>query len=167
MRKFSLVFLYIGLCVLLLGCTLTRYHSNDPFYSSYEDWDLIRFPLIKPYAAWKLQQNDWWGVSIPFRNPGFFYSDGVPYVQKIAVENDVIMVYTPYEPEVSENLRDEVFYWFVFVPTTDIQIGFNNEDDFLTYIQEYGISEVDWQSPDALFQRFRETGCLEWIPGCQ
>lgn len=77
------------------------------------------------------------------------------------------MVYTPYEPKVSENLRDEVFYWFVFVPAMDIQIGFNNEGDFLTYIQVYDIGEVDWESPDSLFQRFRETGCLEWIPGCQ
>jgi hypothetical protein len=105
------------------------------------DWDYIRFPLIKPYEVGKLQGNAWRGISIPYmpNTPSLLYSGGVPYVQKIAVANDVIMVYTPYEPKVSENLRDEVFYWFVFIPDMDIQMGFDDERDFLIYIQEYGI----------------------------
>jgi hypothetical protein len=169
MKKSSLFVFLIGLFLFLVSCVLTRYHNPDPFYSSYEDWDLIRFPLIKPYEAGKLQNNDWWGVSIPWtpNSPSLLYSSGVPYVQKIAVENDVIMVYTPYEPVVSENLRDDVFHWFVFVPGKDIRTGFYNESDFLVYVRIYNISEVEWEDPDNIFQRFRNTGCLEWIPGCQ
>jgi len=116
-----------------------------------------------------VQGDNWWGLSIPWtpNSPSLLYSSGAPCVQKFAVENDVIMVYTPYEPEVSENLRDEVFHWFVFVPAKDIQTGFYNESDFLAYIQTFGISEVNWEDPDTIFQRFRNTGCLEWIPECQ
>ena len=115
-----------------------------------------------------MQGDDWWGVSIPWSpsSPSFFYNSGVPYVQKIAVENGVIMVYTAYEPTVSENLRDDIFHWFVFVPALEIQTGFYNESDFLVYILAYNIGEVNWESPDTIFQRFRNTGCLEWIPGC-
>lgn len=155
--------------MVIVACSLTRYRSTDPFYASYDEWDLIRFPLIKPYEAVRLTGNDWWGVSIPYipNTPSLLYSGGVPFVQEIAVANEVIMVHTPYEPRVSENLRDRVFYWFAFIPATDIQRGFQDEGDFRLFIEEYGISEVAWESPDTLFQRFKDTGCLEWIPGCQ
>ena len=45
-------------------------------------------------------------------------------VQKIAVEHDVIMVYTQYEKPVDEDQGEKVLYWLAIVPDKNIEVGF-------------------------------------------
>lgn len=96
-----------------------------------------------------------------------YWYTGLHDVQKIAVVEGVILVYTPYEPLVAKDVGQKVLNWFVIIPDKGIETGFDNENDFLEYLQEYGINEVSWETPDVLYQRFLDTGCLDWIPGCQ
>jgi len=167
MKKISLAYICIGLFVLMAGCNNRRYYSADPFYSSTGEWDSIRIPLIKPYEAVSIQGSDSWYINLlELQKTGILYIS-VPDIQKIAVMNDVILAYTSYEPDHSENMGDRVLYWFVIIPSMKIETGFNNEGNFLKYIQEHGIYDIIWESPDSIYQRFGKSGCLEWIPGCQ
>jgi hypothetical protein len=161
---------FVGILLLIIACsTVTRHYSDDPFYSSVGDWDSSRFPLIKPYEVVNLEMGNGWGIGLNVSPSvkGIYWYLGINDVQKIAVANDVILVYTQYKPDVDEEAGQKVLYWFVIIPDKKIETGFDNENDFLKYVQEYGINKPAWQTPHAIFQRFQETGCLEWIPGCQ
>jgi hypothetical protein len=167
--SFALTF-FIGILLLIIACstTSTRHYSDDPFYSSVGDWDSTRFPLIKPYEAASPDGNIW-GVSLhtlPSAKGIYWYHD-IREPQKIAVVNGVILVYTQYKPDEDEMMGQKALYWFVIIPAKKIETGFDNEDDFLKYIQGYGVKEPAWETPDVIFQRFQETGCLDWIPDCR
>jgi hypothetical protein len=169
-KKFSFTFVFfVGILALITACsTVTRHYSDDPFYSSVGDWDVVRFPLMKPYEVVSVDGNKW-GVDLHALKSakGIYWYLDIREVQKIAVTNGVILAYTQYKPDANEMLDQKVLYWFVIIPDEKIETGFDIEDDFLKYIQEYGINEPVWEDPNTLFQRFQETGCLEWIPGCK
>lgn len=167
MKKLSIPCVYISLFILVSACSIVRLPGSDPFYSSSGDWDSIRIPLIKPYEAISIGSG--WNIQLhvsPLDKEIYWYIN-LSNVENIAVENNVIMVYTRYRQDVVEEAGQKVLYWFVIIPDKRIETGFDNEDDFLRYIQKYGVSEVAWESPDTLYQRFLHTGCLKWIPGCQ
>ena len=168
MKNYLRGLLLSGLLLLLLAaCNIARYQSPDPFFHSRGEWDNLQFPLIKPYEAVKLDGIEGWGINLPFEPSSSLLYGGVGYVEKIAIVGNVIMVYTPYDPGFSETMQDRIAYWFVLIPDEHVQVGFKGEEDFLEYILEYGIHEVDWEGPEGIFQRFTDTGCLDWIPGCK
>jgi hypothetical protein len=167
MKKLSILCVYIGLFLLVSACSIVRLPGNDPFYSSSGDWDSIRVPLIKPYEAISIGSG--WNIQLhisPFDKEIYWYIN-LSKVEKIAVENNVIMVYTRHKQDVVEEAGQKVLYWFVIIPAEKIETGFDNEDDFLRYVREFNINNVSWESPDDLHQMFLHSGCLEWIPGCQ
>ncbi len=167
MKKLSILCVYIGLFILVSACSIFRLPSSDPFYSSSGDWDSIRVPLIKPYEAISIGSG--WNIQLhisPLDKEIYWYIN-LSKVEKIVVENNVIMVYTRYKQDVVEEAGQKELYWFVIIPDEKIETGFDNEADFLRYVREFNINNVSWESPDDLHQRFLHSGCLEWIPGCQ
>ena len=170
MKRFNLQLFWAFAVLLLISCQVfqIRHRNSDPFYSNYSDWDIIRFPLIKPYQAEKMDDEHGWSINLPV-SP---YENGIPYyldiahAEKVDVENNVIMVYTSYYNENALNFGGKVLYWFVMLPDEKRETGFDNESDFLSFIQEYGIAKPNWLDMDSAFQQFYETGCLEWIPDC-
>ena len=146
-----------------------RHQSADPFYSDYNDGDLIRLPLIKPYVAEQLVKKTGWMIRL-FISPN---ENGIPsyidifYPEKVSIENNVIMVYTTYKPEYLQTLGEKSFYWFVLLPEEKRETGFDNKTDFLNFIKKYGIDSPNWQDIDSAFQQFQVTGCLSWIPDCK
>jgi hypothetical protein len=64
--------------------------------------------------------------------------------------------------------KGEVYlHWFVIIPKEKIETGFEKENDFQIYIQQYGIESPNWLDPTDLFHQFDLTWCLDWIPACQ
>lgn len=163
------IYLMIFLSVILTGCNVITYFQQDPFYREGSEYDSLRFPLIKPYYA--IYLNDEYGWDIPLETDpasrDFYYYLTLHDVRKIAIEQGVIMIYTPFEEHVAESVGQKVLYWFVFVPGQQIEMGFDNEADFLTYTQQFGIGEPSWREPIDILQEYDQTWCLDWIPACK
>lgn len=93
----------------------------------------------------------------------------VEELEKFAVKDGVIMVYSTYTDQQADAfIRNNFYHWFVMVPGENMTKGFHTEDEFRHYIQALGITEPDWQKPDEAFDKFVDNGgCLDWIPDCK
>jgi hypothetical protein len=147
--------------ILLSGCNLFADRNQDPFYEDSGDLDYARFPLIKPYDA--VISNDKYGWQIMLRaSPppkDIYYYYTVHDVGEIAVEGDIIMIYTPFTEQVDESVGHKVLHYFFIVPNKNLETGFVSETDFLNYIQTYGIEQPNWLEPDEVYKQFENTGC--------
>ncbi len=168
-----LILLIILLVIMLSGYYFSARSTNkdkDPFYKQGSGWDYLRFPLVKPYYAIKIENNNGWAISLqnelPLKKDTF--SQEIHNVRKIAIENNVIMIYSLDDSTFSDGNPDEkiIFHWFVLIPSEHIEIGFEKEADFSNFIRPYRINTVPWLEPLSVLQTFDQTGCLDWIPEC-
>lgn len=172
--RILMLMLILGISV---ACSIPVRHS-DPFYSAWEEWGKARFPLIKPYEVYFAEGFEWWNIDLDFglqyeRSSEMKFYMSIKDVQKVAVQNAVIMIYSPYEQKRDNFGTQKVLYWFVIVPgetedtNDDIVRGFDNETDFLDFVKGYEIKNITWESPEDINSKFVWAGCLEWILGCE
>ncbi|MBI3242752.1 MAG: hypothetical protein HYZ49_10715 [Chloroflexi bacterium] len=165
-KKLLLMIPLTTLLIAVLGCggsTMQKPRQVDPFYEGTGDLDSIRIPLLKPYEAINAKGNSLgWYMDLYGQGKEVYFQ--IQHIEKIAVEKGVIMAFA------SENRQSAswlpAWYWIVIIPDQNIEIGFENEEDFKKYIQEYGIVEPLWTDPTEVFQEFEKTGCADWIPNC-
>jgi hypothetical protein len=154
--------------LLLTGCNIIAYYQQDPFYRDGSGFDHVRFPLIKPYYAISITDDAGWAIPLegkkPLRNEFYFQ---ISQVESISVENDAIMVYSPFTQVIGSNIPIKKYYWFVLIPELDTEIGFETETDFLEYIHKRNIQEPNWREPLSILQEYDQTWCLPWISACQ
>jgi hypothetical protein len=152
-----------------------RRHA-DSFYDYNDNYAPgARFPLIDPIdvirtgpsSPWKLGLgNDIW-IQIPNSNNAYYAYSFVDELEKFAVKNGVIMAYSSYvDRQVDAYIQNNYYHWFVTIPDKNITKGFQTKDEFDQYIQTLGIQSPDWQTSDEAFDKYFQTGCLEWIPDC-
>jgi hypothetical protein len=167
-HKLQIFLLAIVFSIFLSSCKIAEYFQQDDFYRNGSEWDHLRFPLIKPYYAIYITDEFGWGIPLYSRisDSNIYYYPQLNDIQEISVENDVIMIYTPYEQDVEKSVGEKVYNWFVLVPSQNSEMGFENEKDFLAYIQLHGIQQPSWRSPDDILEEYDETWCLPWIPTC-
>lgn len=168
LNKLQICFLIIVLSTLLSSCKLVEYLQQDEFYRNGSELDHLRFPLIKPYFAIYITSEYGWGIHLPSGIPdsNIYYYTQLNDIQEISVENGIIMVYTSYEQDVDKSIGEKVYNWFVLIPDQGIEMGFENEEDFLAYIQQNDIQQPSWRKPDDILKEYDETWCLAWIPTC-
>jgi hypothetical protein len=151
-------------------------HYSDPFYN-FNDNDFPRdyLPLRDPIKAvrdnpsspWSLELANYLWVDDPNSQEVYAYSN-VEELQKFSVKDGVIMAYSSYVDEGADPIvRDNYYHWFVMVPDKKITEGFHTEDEFDQYIQTLGVQNPYWQTPDEAYDKFAQTGCLDWIPDCK
>jgi len=155
---------------------------SDPFYN-FNDSDFLRnhLPLINPIEAtrersdapWSLSLLDNISIELPksqeqevLRIYSYFY---VEELEKFAVEDGVVLAYSPYiDKQAEPYIQDNYYHWFVMVISDDVTAGFHTEDEFRQYIQTISIQEPNWQNPDEAFVNYVDSGgCLDWIPDCK
>jgi hypothetical protein len=160
----------------LTGCTLLVHHA-DPFYElNDKDFPRNHLPLINPIEATSKNSSSPWSVSLLPNGPYASEPNSQEYygyyrieeLEKFAVKNGVIMAYSSYvDKQADAYIQDNYYHWFVIIPNKkEGVVGFHTEYKFDQYIQTLGIQNPDWQTPDAAFDKFAETGCLDWIPDC-
>ncbi len=154
--------------ILLMGCSLNTCATEKSFYQKGSGWDYLRFPLLEPYYAIKISDEYGWTIPLNIEpsKTNFLYSGGIQDVTKIAVENGMIMVYSPYFRliDVGGGQVKEL-HWFILIPY-EAELGFETEAEFIISLQQYGLDQPLWQEPLSILQTFDQTRCLEWIPGC-
>ena len=161
------------LCTILLTITCccifpSRFESSNPFYISSGGFDFLRLPLIEPYEVIKPDEGNEWFLDLhlpPSEEVSYYIV--INEVEKIAIENETILVYTSYIKENAEAMGHKELFWFVIVPEAGIEKGFETEEEFLDYTQEIGIDTINWFDPLTAFKQFEKTGCLDWFPDCQ
>jgi hypothetical protein len=166
MKSLGFTTFIIVFLILTNSCSVfySKFQTNDPFYQSTGGLDFLRIPLIKPYDAIKGNEKLGWEIDMKTNDTYYISIKGI---EKIAIEKGIILIYTPYNEESAEGLGEKILYWFALIPSKGIEKGFDNEDDFIKYIQDYGIREPTWLDPNAVFKQFDKTGCLQWIPDCK
>lgn len=170
--------IFICVCC-LMSCTQLVHHS-DPFYNyGYGDPDFpgTHFPLIKPYEVERWDTHSPWRVDLMPDSPHVYIPSSNQYypytyieeLEKFAVNNGVIMAYSAYvDKQADPYIQNNFYHWFVIVPNKKGGAsGFHTEDEFNQYIQTLDIQNPDWQTPDAAYKKFVQTGCLDWIPDCK
>jgi hypothetical protein len=165
-------YMYITNFVLLGDLTGLRYQileGRDSFYLGAGEFDSDRIPLIKPYELIRMRPAHEYGWILRFdlsyaNNP--IQIDNVKDVRLIAVENEIVMVYSPFL-DIHEERTGVDESWFMFNPEDETQEGFELESDFLDFVKSYDIHNPEWLSPDDAFKIFTRTECLPWIPGCK
>lgn len=161
--------IWLMLLISLSSCTWLPGFYKDPFYKNSGGFDSFRLPLLKPYYLTYLDTETSWDMELQADPPSesTYYYLTLHDIQKIAIANGIIMLYTPYiERSIDPNIGQKIYHWFAIVPSANIEEGFENEDDFLEYVKEFDIQQINWQSPEDLYKIFTRTGCLDWIPGC-
>lgn len=155
--------------LLLLGGALIVCATPKSFYQQGSGWDYLRFPLLEPYYAIKI--DDQYGWQIPLyvepSQSNFRYYPDILNATKIAIENNTIMVYSAYSKLIElDKGQEKELHWFILIPN-HTETGFETEEEFNISLQQYGIHQPQWQNPLSILQTFDQTGCLKWIPGCK
>jgi hypothetical protein len=174
--KKTAFYLILLISISCMTCCTRRIQHSDPFYNLNDnDFPRNHLPLINPIEATSKNSSSPWSVSLLPHSPWvklpnsqeYYVYSAVEELEKIAVKNGVIMAYSSYvDKETDAYIQDNYYYWFVVVPDKRIAKGFHTEDEFQQYIQTLDIQNPDWQTPDEAYDKFAETGCLEWIPDC-
>ena len=168
--------LLIFSCVLIYSPPPDRY--ADPFYNFNDDeypW-LDHLPLIKPIDAVRPAGESLWRVSLPHgprvsvpnsqNNLVYYYA--IDELEKFAAKDGVLMAYSAYvDKEADPYIQENYYHWFILIPDKQIAEGFQTEEEFREYIQKLGFQTPQWQTPNEAFDKFKKTGCLDWIPDCK
>lgn len=170
MKKIKLPIMLIILLLITVACEKSTTHV-DKFYNDSGNWDSLRLPLIKPYYLAYIAKRTGWVMPLLSNKPSgdMYYYYNLHGIEKISVTDGLIMIYTPYVEEGLDTSKgDKIYHWFVISPEKNsLEIGFENEDDFLEFIKGFGIQEVNWEYPNDLYKVFSRTKCLHWIPDCK
>jgi hypothetical protein len=167
MKLLKLSYLSVALLI-ITGCIFSsRFQSSNPFYVSDGDWDFLRMPLIEPYEIIKGSEDLGWSMKLFIAPTEQNYYRSVKRIERIAIEENAILIHSSYIESSAEVLGKEILFWYVIIPDEKIEKGFKEEYEFQRYTQELGIINPKWIDPLTAFQQFEKTGCLDWIPDCK
>ncbi|MBI1793416.1 MAG: hypothetical protein HYR70_04410 [Chloroflexi bacterium] len=155
--------------IILVSCSLSFGPQKDPFYTDVGTLDSARFPLIKPYYVIYIDKEYSWQMPLLANPPSkdIYYYYNLHDIRKIAVENGIIMIYTPFTEDVDQSIGQKVLHWFIIIPDKNVETGLDTEQAFLDYIKQLGVQQPPWVEPSEIYQQFFKTGCLDWIPDCK
>lgn len=167
--KFIPLLNIIVLLIVLLSCRNSspkKIRHSDPFYNDTGEGKFLVVPLIKPYRVVTDEgAGIGWQMDLSGRNITQPFISGI---EKIAVVQEIIMVFAPTNPSMDSSRPDmyPIWHWVVIIPEQQLEEGFDTEEAFLDYIRTYGIENPNWVNPMDAFKQFESTGCLDWIPDC-
>jgi hypothetical protein len=66
MKKAILLLVLLSAILLIVGCCISTFFTKESFYQQGSEWDSLRFPLIEPYYAISMgdQEESGWSISL-------------------------------------------------------------------------------------------------------
>jgi hypothetical protein len=159
----------LGLSLILIGsCFNTKdkgkEKKQDSFYSNTGGWDWVRIPLIKPYAAKKIDpriKSNGWGIKLMSnlyqidRAKKVSIQDSIIYVisGKISDQEDITAIGTHNFPTA----------WFIIDTKFKTEKGFPSKNTFDQYILNNGYPVPVWYDLDSLSNALEKGEKLPWF----
>ncbi len=161
MMKKELIFL--NLILTLLSCNpFKKYNSNkdepaDPFYTDRGGFGTyLRIPLIKPYDAIKVSENEW---RIELQTTQLLELS-IHNVRDVNVIDSVIIVHAKGEVSIKDIKYNEA--WFVIVPARNTEKGFDKKEEFLSYLTTQNIKNPNFFNVDEVYEKFNKRKKIDW-----
>lgn len=153
--KFFSFFLLITLS--LLACD-HRNKNVDKFYTEKSDWDLIRFPLIKPYHVVTLPPDTNWFVQVMDTDTTHLFPS-IPGTRSINVLDTMIIAYAKNTLLGGQKVGEA---WFVVNPKNDSVRGFKDQQKYFEYLKSIKIINPKLYPVRDVFQYFYDQDTLDW-----
>jgi len=128
------------------------------FFESTGGWDYRRIALIEPYQAVSVDK-EMWGVDL--KTDSFRYQTSVRATKLDVIDTRFIVTYSS-NTTLEGKWVDEL--WFVIIPEESIEVGFTEEEKFLTYLKDNGIDNPNLTDVNELYEELINKGYLEWFP---
>ena len=153
MKRSNLILIVI---FLLQACTDRP--GVDRFYTDQGEFDMSRFPLIKPYEAITvIPPIAGWGIQPEYGDTSALLSiSGVKALNKV---DSTIYAYAQntflHGTEAKEG-------WFILIPKKQILLEFDTEKRYLHYLHTIRIKPPKLFSPDRVLQYYFSKDTLDW-----
>lgn len=157
MKALNLILL---LLLFLLSCTDRP--GVDKFYTDQGEFDMSRFPMIKPYEAI---------TSIPHDKYGWFiqmyqwdttfsaYAGNIVGVQRLNLIDTVIFAYAQNTLILGQEEKEG---WFVLIPKKPLLKEFKTQQEYLKYLDTLGVKPPKLFNPDDVLQYYFAKDTLDW-----
>jgi hypothetical protein len=154
MKPLSLILLFV---FLLQACTDRP--GVDKFYTDQGEFDMSRFPLIKPYEAMTL---------IPPDESGWFVrpedSDTSAYqvISGVKALNNIDSIIFAYAENTFINGQEVKKGWFVLIPKQQKLLDFSTEKKYFKYLDSVGIKPPKLFNPNRVLHYYFDKDTLDW-----
>ena len=141
---------------------LTESASSQPsgagFYESTGGWDFVRIPLIEPYQA--IGVNGSWGIELFIDDIVLDYTGEITALN--ITDNGIILAEALDGRFYARTLEGPI--WYVVIPDQNIEIQFEDKEEFETYLSSLGITSYELHDVVELHREFVDRGRLDWFP---
>jgi hypothetical protein len=132
--------------------------SMDAFYTDRGGGGTyLRIPLIKPYEAIKVSDNEW---RIELQTT-FLLELSIHNVQALNVIKNVIFIYAKGK-EVSIRGVQYKEAWFVIIPHKQFEGGFDKREDFVKYLSSINLQEPNLYKVEEIYSKFNHNKKIDW-----
>ena len=123
---------------------------QDSFYTVSSDFDLIRFPLIKPYEVASIDDGSQWSIRSNVEPKNIKEINDINSIAGLAHIKDCFLVHSKGSTVIQGQEVNEA--WYVIIPRDTVTKSFMKETDFYEYIKKEGVKSFKWESPLSLFK---------------
>ena len=145
--------------IMLISCTNSKKRKikKDSFYTDYGGFGHKRIPLVKPYEAVKVSEDEW-RVELQTTQ---LLELSIHNVRALNVINDTIIIYAEGgEVSIKDTKYNEA--WFVILPTEEIEKGFNKKEDFIAYLAKATVKDIKLYDTDKVYATFYNNKKIDW-----
>ena len=131
----------------------------DKFYTEKSDYNLVRFPLIKPYQMAMITNgipSDNW-IMLSIDECEAFPT--IPGVKHINVIDTVIFAYAN---NTIVNFQSAKKGWFILIPKRHIIREFTTQKEYLNYLSSIKVHDPKMYLVGEVFQYFDKEDTLDW-----
>lgn len=154
----TILLLLVSLCFVSCNGLVDKKQNGDSFYTDKGDFDMGRFPLIKPWEATVPSpgHNDWIVASIDTNDMPFTVLGS----KQIRVVDSIIFIHAI---ETIINFQDAKEGWFIIIPKHHLAKAFTTHQAYASYVDSLKLKrEPELYNPDNVFTYFDKHNYINW-----